>query len=76
MFELYRQKYGGSDISNVKKALAEVNRVNPYDWQKVKMLKNDLFVSDVPSIIKNELLRYNKNHGIGKKSLFDFFRKK
>ena len=72
MFDLYKQKYGISDISNVKKSLAEVNRVNPYDWQKVKMIKEDLFISDVPSIIKEELLKYNRKNGIGKKSLFGF----
>jgi predicted nucleotidyltransferase component of viral defense system len=74
MFDLYRQKYGVSDISNVKKALAEVNRVNPYDWQKVKMVKNDLFASDVPAIIKEELLKHNKKSGIGKRGLFGFFK--
>jgi predicted nucleotidyltransferase component of viral defense system len=76
MFEQYRQKYGVTDITNVKKALAEVNYVNPYDWQKVKMIKDDLFVSDVPSIIKAELLKYNTKHGIGRKSLLDFFKVK
>jgi len=75
MFALYKQKYGFNDIANVKKALAEVNHVNPYDWQKVKMIKDDLFISDVPFIIKEELLKYNRKYGIGKKSLFDLFRK-
>jgi len=76
MFELYRQKYNVNDISNVKKSLAEVNHVNPYDWEKIKMLKTDIFISNVPSIIKEELLNYNKKNGIGKKSFFHIFRRK
>jgi len=75
MFEMYMQKYGVSDISNVKKALAEVNRVNPYDWDKVKMIKNDIFISDIPAIMKDELLKYNRKYGIGKKSFFSLFKK-
>jgi predicted nucleotidyltransferase component of viral defense system len=70
MFEYYMNKYQEKDIINIKKALAECNKVNPYEWEKVNIIDKKFFVSNVPGIIKEELSKYNKKHGIGKRKLF------
>jgi hypothetical protein len=66
MFEDYKTKYRTSDITDVKKALTESARVNPYEWETVKMIKNEIFVSDVPRILSNEVLKYNSENKIAK----------
>ena len=66
MFELYKKKYDEKDIFNVKKALAEFIKVNPYEWETVKVHDRKFYISNVPGIIKNELERYNKKIGMGK----------
>ena len=54
----------------VKKALTEANKINPYEWEKVDMIKNDLFISDIPKMLNEELLAYNKKNNIGKPDSF------
>ena len=74
MLDNYKAKYDKSDIMSVKKALTEANKVNPFEWEKVDMIKNDIFISDIPKILNEELLAYNKKHKIGKpKSFFKRF---
>jgi predicted nucleotidyltransferase component of viral defense system len=75
MLECYREKYQKTDVFNVKKALAEVNRVNPYHWEKIKMIKKDIYLSDVPKIIRMEIIKYNEKHEITKRR-FGFFKRK
>ena len=76
MLGYYKSKYNKDDVMNVKRALTETARINPYDWEKVKMLKNDIFISDIPKILKDELLSYNEKKNIqSKKTLFQKIRK-
>ncbi|MCL2127239.1 MAG: nucleotidyl transferase AbiEii/AbiGii toxin family protein [Treponema sp.] len=74
MFEFYRIKYSCDDISNIKKILLESVLVNPYEWEKIKMLKHDIYLSDIPRILKNEVLNYNKKKQI-KPDNISIFRK-
>jgi hypothetical protein len=64
VFESFKKKYGGTDITHIKKALSESNLVNPYEWEKIKMIKNDFFISDVGDILASEIKTYNKIHKI------------
>jgi hypothetical protein len=59
----------------MSKALCDTGKLNPYNWQKVKMISNKIYVSDVPSIIKEEVVKYNKDNDIGK-DRFSFFKKR
>ena len=68
MFEYYKIKYSCDDISNVKKTLLESILVNPFEWEKIKMIKHDIYFSDIPAILKNEVLNYNKEKRINPKS--------
>jgi hypothetical protein len=74
MFEYYKIKYSCNDITNIKKTLAESAGVNPYEWEKVRMIKNDIFLSDIPRILKDEILEYNRANNINPKKLFSFKR--
>lgn len=73
MFEFYKSKYDETDILHVKKSLLEYNRINPYEWENVKILDREFYVSNVPGIIKDEVEKYNKKYGISRRKLFDFF---
>ena len=64
MFEYYKIKYSCDDISNVKKTLLESILVNPFEWENIQMIKHDIYLSDIPAIIKNEVLNYNKEKEI------------
>lgn len=75
MFELYKKKYDEKDIFRVKKALLEYNMVNPYEWEKVKLLDKNFLVSNVPRIIKDELEKYNKKYVFNRKKTFGFKKK-
>ncbi|MCL2043100.1 MAG: nucleotidyl transferase AbiEii/AbiGii toxin family protein [Treponema sp.] len=66
MFKNYQKKYGNRDIIGVKKALTAAEYVNPYEWEKIIMLKNDIYLSDIPEKLKEEVNQYNKKHNIGK----------
>ena len=75
MFENYQKKYENRDILGVKKALTAAEYVNPYEWEKVIMLKNDIYISDIPKKLKDEVNQYNKIHNIGKtryNNIFNF----
>jgi len=56
--------------------LLEYNRVNPYEWEKVKVLDRKFFVSNVSGIIKDEIEKYNKKYGITRKRFFGIRKKK
>jgi predicted nucleotidyltransferase component of viral defense system len=75
MFNIYKQKNKTDNIYNVKCALLDTASVNPYSWQTVKMYKNDIYISNIPNIFKDEVSKYNQKYGIGKKSIFSFFKK-
>jgi len=77
MLECYQEKYDKENILDIKKALASVNEVNPYEWENVKMLKNDIPLSMVKRVIDDALLAHekehrkiNKKHGFNIKKLF------
>ena len=65
MLDVYRFKYEKDNILDLKKGLSEIQMVNPYTWQQVKMLKNDIFISDIPRMLNDEIRNYNKKHGVG-----------
>jgi predicted nucleotidyltransferase component of viral defense system len=75
MFNIYKQKNKTDNIYNVKCALLDTASVNPYTWETVKMYKDDVYLSNIPNIFRDEINKYNQKHGIGKKSLFSFFKK-
>ena len=62
MFEIYKWKYDKTDVYNVKLDLLNVDRVNPYSWEKIQMLKKDIYVSDVRGYIKDAVENYNKKN--------------
>jgi predicted nucleotidyltransferase component of viral defense system len=64
LFGCYKKKYATGDITHVKKALAASAMVNPYEWEKICMIRNDIFISDIPSILKGEIIKYNNENGI------------
>jgi predicted nucleotidyltransferase component of viral defense system len=70
MIDFYKEKYGVTDAMNVKKALAGCGTVNPYQWEKVRMVRNDIFISDLRELFKKELLEYNGTEGKGGFGLF------
>ena len=79
MFDIYKWKYDKTDVYNVKKDLLDVNKINPYEWQEVEMMKNDIFISNIPGIIKDSINEYNKKQGLtvnkSIKSIKDILRK-
>jgi len=62
MFEIYKWKYDKTDVYNLKLDLLNVDHVNPYSWEKIQMIRNDIYVSDVKRIIKDAIESYNKKH--------------
>jgi hypothetical protein len=65
MFEYYKVKYHYTDAMYVKKALAEgYSLINPYEWQGLKMIRNDFFLSDSKYIIDDAIIKYNVEHDI------------
>jgi hypothetical protein len=38
------------------------------------MYKNDIYLSNIPNIFREEINKYNQKHGIGKKNIFSFFK--
>jgi len=69
MLGLYKVKYSENDIFIVKKALLEYNKVNLFEWEKVKIMDTKFFASNVPGIIKSALEDYNRKEGITRKWL-------
>ena len=75
MFNIYKIKYKTDNIYNVKSSLMDSRMVNPYTWSEIKMIRNEIFLSDIPRILEMEIKEYNKKYGIGKRDLFGMFRK-
>ncbi|MDR0909699.1 MAG: nucleotidyl transferase AbiEii/AbiGii toxin family protein [Spirochaetaceae bacterium] len=61
-FEFYKYKYQTDSIIDVKKALSESSIVNPYEWETIKMLKHDFFISDVKRMLDTKITEYDKTH--------------
>jgi predicted nucleotidyltransferase component of viral defense system len=59
MLEIYKTKYPQDNIDKVKKALCEADKINPYEWYTIKMLKNDIELINIPQLLKNEVKKYN-----------------
>jgi len=59
MLEIYKTKYPQDDIDKVKKALCEADKINPYEWYTIKMIKNDIELISIPQLLKNEVKKYN-----------------
>lgn len=74
MFEIYKWKYDKNDVYNVKLDLLDVNRVNPYEWEKVTMLRTEILISEVPRVIKNAIEDYNLKNNCTVKKWFKFKR--
>jgi hypothetical protein len=72
MLDFYRQKYQCDDTEEIKKALAESGQVSPSGWIKIKMLKTNIFLSEIPRDLAETIANYDKKKGAaGKKwSLF------
>jgi len=62
MFEIYKWKYDKDDVYSVKLDLLDVNKVNPYEWQRIDMVSRDILVSEVPRIINNAIEEYNNKN--------------
>jgi predicted nucleotidyltransferase component of viral defense system len=73
LFSIFKNKYSQDNILLVKKALLESAKVNPYEWQNVSMLRNDIFISDIPRILNTEVSNYNRLTGVGRKFSFKSF---
>jgi hypothetical protein len=72
LFAFFRTKYDRDDTEEIKKALCEGGQANPYGWIKIKMLKNDIFLSEIPKDLAGIVADYEKKKSpAGKKwSLF------
>ena len=70
LFDLYRQKYGNVNLNIIKRELlTKVHNIKEDEWLVgIKLLKNDINVKDIPLIIKNAVMEYNKSEDIGKKN--------
>jgi len=55
----YKTKYPQDNIDNVKKALCESEKINPYEWYIIKMIKNDIELVSIPQLLKNEVKKYD-----------------
>jgi hypothetical protein len=73
MFNIYKYKYDKDNMFNVKKDLLDVDKINPYTWEYVKMIRKDIFLSDVSRTIKDALKEYNKKYGKSENKLLSFF---
>jgi predicted nucleotidyltransferase component of viral defense system len=61
MFNNYKQKYKQDDITIIKLALSKCNTIPDNEWDKdINMLDNSIVLTNIPKLINNELLRYNK----------------
>ena len=62
MIDNYKKKYGKDSSLDVRKALIGVDLVNPYEWEKIKMIRTEISLSMVNRVIKNALIDYEKKH--------------
>ena len=62
IFDCYKEKYGKDNIIDAKKALASSGQVNPYAWETVKMLKENIPLSMVKRVIDDALIEYEKKY--------------
>jgi hypothetical protein len=68
LFALFFKKYRRDGAEEIKKALGESEKVDPYSWEKIKILKKDFFVSDIPRDLAEFINNYDKKKdGAGKK---------
>jgi hypothetical protein len=64
MLDIYKYKYDKNEIYNIKTDLFYVDQFIPFEWENVKMLKNDISIKDIPEYIKNSvntIVKYNIN---------------
>jgi len=76
MFDIYKYKYDKTNILKVKKDLLDVSYINPYTWKDVKMISNDILLSDVPNYIKKSIENYNKMFETKNRCILDIFKTK
>ena len=62
LFGFFKTKYQRADMEEVKKALCEGDKVNPYGWEKLKMLKKDIFLSDIPRDLADQVINVDKKN--------------
>ena len=68
LFDFYREKYQRDDTEAIKKALAESDQINPSSWLKIKTLKQNIFLSEIPRDLAAIIADYDKKAGdAGKK---------
>ena len=72
LLAFYNAKYGRPDTEEIIKALCEGDQVNPYAWVKIKMLRNDIFLSAIPRDLAGTAANYSKKKGGAGKKLFLF----
>jgi hypothetical protein len=70
LFAAFCKRYQRNDIEELKKALTESGMVNPFGWEKLKMLKKDIFLSEIPRDLADIIKNYEKKSGGKKWSLF------
>ena len=68
LFALFIKKYRRDGTEEIKKALGESDQVDPYSWEKIKILKKDFFISDIPRDLAELINNHDKKKdGAGKK---------
>ena len=68
LLDSYRQKYRRDDTEEIKKSLAESDQVNPFSWEKIKVLKKNIFLSEIPRDLAVIIANHEKQKGgAGKK---------
>jgi len=67
MFDLYKEKYGPFNINVIKRELLNrsENIHEGIDLEGIKMIRNDIQLNDIPSIIKNAIEEFNSQYNIG-----------
>ena len=60
MIKCYKEKYDKSDTIDVKKALASTGQVNPFKWENISMIRDDIPLSMVKRVIDDALFDYEK----------------
>jgi predicted nucleotidyltransferase component of viral defense system len=66
MFDIYKWKYNTDNIYNVKVALTDSGKINPYELYNIKMVKNDIELHNIYKFINENVKKYNEIEGIGK----------
>jgi predicted nucleotidyltransferase component of viral defense system len=64
MFDIYKWKYNTDNIYNVKVALTDSRKINPYELYNIKMIKNDIELHNIFKFINENVKKYNESESI------------